>query len=119
MKTAGRLDGKVAIVTGAADGIGYACVARLAGAGARVLITGTRLEPLEQAAGRLRRKGADVATAPMDLADERSIVALAHEAIRRFGRIDVLHNNAADLSVTDRDLDIETMDVAVWDRIFG
>jgi NAD(P)-dependent dehydrogenase (short-subunit alcohol dehydrogenase family) len=113
------MTGKVAIVTGATAGIGYATAAMLLRCGAKVVITGTRPAALQGAAARLRQVPGDVLDVTMDLADERSIQALIERTLATFGRIDVLHNNAADLSVTKRDRDIESMDSAVWDRIFN
>lgn len=114
-----QLTGKVAIVTGAGAGIGYATAKIMALRGAQVIMTGTRVEALEKAAETVRQAGGKALAVPMNLADTTSIENLIKTAIDKFGRLDVLHNNAADLSVTKRDHDIETMDLEVWDRIFN
>jgi NAD(P)-dependent dehydrogenase (short-subunit alcohol dehydrogenase family) len=114
-----QLTGKVAIVTGAGAGIGYATARIMAERGAQVIMTGTRVETLEQAAATLRSQGLKAIATPMDLSKPESIDHLIQATIQQFGKLDVLHNNAADLSVTKRDFNIETMDLEVWDRIFN
>jgi NAD(P)-dependent dehydrogenase (short-subunit alcohol dehydrogenase family) len=113
------LTGKVAIVTGASAGIGFATARIMAERGAQVIITGTRMAVLEASAEKIRKAGGKAIAVRMDLADEASIKALIDTVIQQFGRLDILHNNAADLTVTKRDIDIETMDTEVWDRIFN
>lgn len=114
-----QLTGKVAIVTGAGTGIGYATAKIMAARGAQVIMTGTRVEVLDKAAESVRQSGGKALAVPMNLGDTGSIENLIDTTIAKFGRLDVLHNNAADLSVTHRDHDIETMDLEVWDRIFN
>lgn len=114
-----QLSEKIAIVTGAGTGIGFATANILALRGAWVVMTGTRIPALENAAERILQNGGKVITTPMELGSADSIENLINTTIERFGRIDILYNNAADLSVTRRDLDIESMDLAVWDRIFN
>jgi NAD(P)-dependent dehydrogenase (short-subunit alcohol dehydrogenase family) len=113
------LNGKIAIVTGAGNGIGYATARIMAARGAQVIMTGTRMAALEESAQKIRQQGGKAQAVHMNLADEATIIAMINTAITQFGRIDILHNNAADLSVTARDLDIESMDIEVWDRIFN
>jgi NAD(P)-dependent dehydrogenase (short-subunit alcohol dehydrogenase family) len=112
------LQGKVAIVTGASAGIGFATARILAERGVRVLMTGTRVAALEQSAVQIRQQGGEVLALAMNLTDEHSIKLVVNAAMARYGRIDILHNNAADLSVTTRDLDVESMEIEVWERIF-
>jgi NAD(P)-dependent dehydrogenase (short-subunit alcohol dehydrogenase family) len=112
------LRGKVAIVTGASAGIGLATARALANAGASVVLTATRIQNVEPAAAALRAEGAQARALALDLADEHSIAMLFSDVIGEFGRLDILHNNASDLSVTERDMNIETMAVDVWDRVF-
>jgi len=83
-----------------------------------VVLTGTRLESAERAAAGLSKSGLRANGMQLDLASSDSIAALIEGVVRTHGRLDVLHNNASDLSVTKRDHNIETMDVAVWDRVF-
>ena len=113
-----QLSGKVAIVTGASAGIGLATAKVLAARGSSVILTGTRAANVEPGAAAIRAAGGRAEAMPLDLADEASIVALIDAVIAKHGRIDILHNNASDLSVTKQDLDIEHTPVEVWDRVY-
>ena len=93
----GRLEGKVAIITGGASGIGEASVRLFAAEGSRVLIADVQDERGQRLAGEL---GARVAYAHTDVMDEAQIEAAVHQAIRRWGRLDVLFNNAGAGGVT-------------------
>jgi NAD(P)-dependent dehydrogenase (short-subunit alcohol dehydrogenase family) len=116
-----RLDNKVAIITGAGGGIGSATAMVLATRGAHVVLADIHLESAERAAAAVQRAGGSALAQPLDLSSEASIIALVRATVERFGKIDILHNNAADLSpeLANRDHDIETMDAAVWDRTFS
>lgn len=109
----GKLDGKVALVTGAGGGIGAASAARLAADGATVVLADIDANAAQAAAAVI--PGA--LALPVDLTDELSVKALAEEIIARLGRIDVLHNNAAIQNDAQRqkDLDVVNLDVAAWD----
>jgi NAD(P)-dependent dehydrogenase (short-subunit alcohol dehydrogenase family) len=115
-----QLDDKVAVVTGAAGGIGSATALLLAARGARVVLADINLPSAEAVADLIEKNGGLALPVQLDLAEEASIVALMRSAMARFGRIDVLHNNAADLSpqLSQQDHDIETMMVDTWDRTF-
>jgi len=89
-----RLEGKVAIITGAGQGIGKAYAARFLREGARVVIAEVSRERGEQALAELAAEG-DVALIPTDVSDEASAEACARGARERFGAIDILVNNAA------------------------
>ena len=92
---AGRFEGRVAIVTGAAGGIGSAVARRLHGEGASVVLA-DRTAPEALAA----ELGARAIGIPCDVGDEAAVEACAHEAMREFGRIDVIVNNAAIMTFT-------------------
>lgn len=89
-----RLDGRVAIVTGAAAGIGKACAHALAEAGAAIVMTDLDAVKLEAAAEALERKGAQVMALAGDIAAEDTPRELVEASMARFGRLDVLVNNA-------------------------
>lgn len=112
-----RMDGRVAVVTGGAGGIGAATVRLLAARGAMVAIA-------DIAEDRARALAEDVPGAialALDLEQESSIEAMIAETVRHFGRIDVLHNNAALLGpdIAAADGDIEHMATALWDRTYA
>ncbi|MFQ5895294.1 MAG: SDR family NAD(P)-dependent oxidoreductase [Nitrospinota bacterium] len=89
-----RLAGKVAIVTGAARGIGEGIARCLAEEGARVVLSDLRGEEVQRAAETLAREGFEVLALAADVADEGQVRALVQGAIGAFGRADILVNNA-------------------------
>jgi NAD(P)-dependent dehydrogenase (short-subunit alcohol dehydrogenase family) len=111
------LTGRVALVTGAAGGIGSETVLALAEAGARVMLTDLHEEPLEQLRAALAGKGHEVAAKTADITDEASVRALVADTVSRYGRIDILDNNAGATGFTDRDRNVTDMDAAVWDQV--
>jgi NAD(P)-dependent dehydrogenase (short-subunit alcohol dehydrogenase family) len=116
----GLVEGKVAIVTGAGANIGEACAKMLAAHGAKVVVADINVEGAERVAGEIvASRGTAIAHA-VDLADEASIKVLVAAVIRRYGRIDILHNNAANTSATQmtRDGALTAMDAEVWDAAF-
>ena len=91
---AGRLAGKVAIVTGGSEGIGYATAALLARRGAQVVICGRRQEVLEKARTMIEAEGGKVDAVQLDVTDFDAFAALVEETAARYGRLDMLVNNA-------------------------
>jgi NAD(P)-dependent dehydrogenase (short-subunit alcohol dehydrogenase family) len=89
-----RLDGKVAIVTGASRGLGVAFAQALAEAGADVVLGARRVDRLEETAGLVRAARRQVLTVATDVADPEQCQALVDAAMAHFGRVDVLVNNA-------------------------
>ena len=83
--------GKVALVTGGGTGIGRATAMELARTGAKVVVCGRRPEPLEAVQAEL---GEDCLAVPTDVRESEQVAALVDRALERFGRIDVLVNNA-------------------------
>jgi NAD(P)-dependent dehydrogenase (short-subunit alcohol dehydrogenase family) len=89
-----RLDGKVAIVTGASSGLGVAFAQALAEAGADVALGARRVDRLEETAQRVRDAGRRVVTVATDVADPGQCQALVDTTLAELGRVDVLVNNA-------------------------
>jgi NAD(P)-dependent dehydrogenase (short-subunit alcohol dehydrogenase family) len=89
-----RLDGRVAIVTGASSGLGVAFAQALAEAGADVVLGARRTDRLEETAGLVRAAGRAVVSVATDVADPDSCQALVDAAVAELGRVDVLLNNA-------------------------
>lgn len=88
------LTGKTAVVTGAGRGIGCGIAAALATFGAAVMLAGRTPASLNEAAGAIAEAGGTAAVQVADVAKEEDVVALRDAALARFGRIDVLVNNA-------------------------
>jgi meso-butanediol dehydrogenase / (S,S)-butanediol dehydrogenase / diacetyl reductase len=106
-----RFAGKSVIVTGGASGIGEAAARRFAAEGARVMIAD--LDPTGEAIAQdLRGQGYEAAYIRADAADARDAETLVGETVRRYGRLDVLHNNAGVLVIGD----VTTLSEADWDR---
>lgn len=112
------LDGRVAIVTGGASGIGRATCLALAAVGASVVVADLNEDGARKVAGEVEARGGKAHPQRVDLAQEQSIVAMIDSAITRFGRLDVLHNNAADSdpALMAADGAIVDLTAEVWDR---
>jgi len=89
-----RLGGRVALVTGAGTGIGAAIARRFAAEGATVVLCGRRREPLDAVAAEIVAAAGRADVTPLDVADERAFGDAIHAAHARHGRLDVLVNNA-------------------------
>jgi NADP-dependent 3-hydroxy acid dehydrogenase YdfG len=96
-----RLAGKVAWVTGAGSGIGEAAALKLAEEGAALVLTGRRRGPLEEVAARIRAASGTAEVQPADMMDAAAVRAVGAFIEQRFGRLDVLVNNAG-LNITER-----------------
>jgi NAD(P)-dependent dehydrogenase (short-subunit alcohol dehydrogenase family) len=94
------MQSRVALVTGAARGIGEAIARALAARGASVVVADIDRQPSENVAADLRGRGADCLAVEADITSETSIAALASAIEARWGRLDVLVNNAAILDAT-------------------
>jgi len=89
-----RLDGKVAFITGGAQGIGYCCAEALAESGAQVAIGDRDPHAIGNAQQKLAAKGYDVAGVPLDVTDSAAVTAAADALVAKAGRVDILVNNA-------------------------
>ena len=111
----GRVQDKVAIVTGAAQGIGAATAIRLAEEGADVVLIDI-LDKGEQVAEEARGHGVRAEFMNVDLTKEAAVADAVKDVARRFGRIDVLVNNAATPGVNKL---VHEMSEAEWDTVFN
>lgn len=114
----GRLSGKAAIVTGAGSGIGEATAHLLAGYGAGVVVAAHRPESAERVAGEIRARGLQAAPVAGDVSEEAVARAAVEAALSAFGRIDVVHNNAAATGreQMNRDVEVTGFEPEVWSR---
>jgi len=112
----GRVSGKVVFITGAASGMGRAHALRLAGEGASLAITDRNEEGLAETLAAVQATGAQAAAWPHDVTDEAAWERVVDAACGRFGRIDVLVNNAGIAHSTTSVLDLSTDE---WDRVMA
>jgi len=118
-----RLDGKVAVVIGAGQspgeglGNGRAAAIRFAREGARVLAVNRSIESAEETAGLIRADGGEAAALRADITREADIVATMSEAKRRWGALDVLHNNVG-VSLGGGDADLMEITEEQFDNIY-
>lgn len=108
----GRLSGKVAVVTGASRGIGRAISEALAEEAATIVLAARTLRDLQQAAEAVSKAGGVAEIVATDLADERSIKHLARVVGEKFGRLDILINNAG----VTHSAELAETRTADWDR---
>lgn len=110
-----KLNGKVAIVTGAASGIGRASAIAFAREGARVLVADRSHSGAEETARCISADGFETEAIEVDVSSEADVQRMVNKAVARWGRIDVLFNNAGVLLVKS----VEQMTEAEWDHVLG
>ena len=119
-----KLEQSVAVITGAATGIGRALAARLAVEGARLCLADINKGALDLVAEDLRAKGCDVSAYSVDVADRRQMETLCRDTVEHFGRVDVLINNAGvalsgeveEVSLADIEW---LMGINFWGTVYG
>ena len=110
-----KLEGRVALVTGAAQGIGHACALALAQEGASIAVAARNQQKLQELVGQITAAGGQAAAFVMDVADEEQVKAGIKSALGQFGKIDILVNNAG----ITRDQLLMRMKRADWDAVLN
>jgi 3-oxoacyl-[acyl-carrier protein] reductase len=109
------LSARVALVTGASQGIGRACALKLAGAGATVALAARNQEKLEELLREITASGGKAAAFALDVGDEKQVQATFKSALAQLGKIDILVNNAG----ITRDQLVMRMKRADWDSVLN
>jgi NAD(P)-dependent dehydrogenase (short-subunit alcohol dehydrogenase family) len=112
-----RLKDKVSIITGSGAGMGRAAALRFAAEGSRVIVADNAAAAADETVCLVRAAGGDAWPIAADVSTEAGAKAMADLAIEKFGRIDVLHNNAGIMPAEDHSV-IDTP-VEVWDRVMA
>src|ERR1700722_6885407 len=107
--------GRVALVTGASQGIGRACALKLASAGTAVAVAARNQEKLNELVNEITATGGKAAAFPLDVGDEEQIKSAFKAVIAQFGKIDILVNNAG----ITRDQLVMRMKRADWDSVLN
>ncbi|MGH2737581.1 MAG: SDR family NAD(P)-dependent oxidoreductase [Actinomycetota bacterium] len=108
-----RLEGKIAVFTGAGRGIGRATAVRFAGEGAAVVVNDVDAEPAEETASMVKEAGGEALVSTENTVDLEAARRLMASAAERFGRIDILVNNAG----ITRDKTFHNLDDELWDFV--
>jgi NAD(P)-dependent dehydrogenase (short-subunit alcohol dehydrogenase family) len=115
-----RLENKVAIVTGAGQGIGEAAAVKMAEEGAKVVVSDINEQTGNAVVERIRGAGGEAVFVAADVSSVDDVKALMASTREAFGRLDVLHNNAGvhETNFTEHAQSFE-LDEAVWDKVVG
>ena len=112
-KSVTRLSGKVALITGGGTGIGRAIALAFAREGASVAVAARRLEKLKEVTAAIEKDGGQAIALECDVTRAKDAERAVHETAKRFGKLDVLVNNAGTLSVST----VENITEEDWDRV--
>lgn len=107
------VQGRIALITGASQGIGRACALLMAGGGATVALAARNREKLDEVATQIMAAGGQASVFPLDVTSEEAIKSTVKEVIAKFGRLDVLVNNAG----ITHDTLLMRMKRADWDAV--
>ncbi|MDA8126930.1 MAG: SDR family oxidoreductase [Deltaproteobacteria bacterium] len=115
-----RLAGKVALITGGAQGLGRACATAMANEGCRVVIADIDMAKAEEAVQQIHAAGSEAIAVKTDVSDPEQAIRLAGAAMDRFGKIDILFNNAALVSrgAISR-VPFYELSLAEWNRVIA
>ena len=111
-----RLKDKVAIVTGGGKGIGKAIAKAFVSEGAKVVIAATTLSKLEEAVKEFEAMGGQAKAVQTDVSDEQQVIRMVSEAIKTFGKIDILVNNSGIAGPTCKLVDLKLED---WNKVLA
>ena len=111
-----RLKDKVAIITGGGKGIGKAIAKAFVSEGATVVIAATTVSKLEEAVKEFEAMGGKAKAIPTDMSDEKQIITMVQEAIKTFGKIDILVNNSGIAGPTCKLVDLKLED---WNKVLA
>lgn len=111
-----RLDGKIALITGASRGIGESIAIGFAEAGAKVILSSRKLEALDEVAHKIAKAGGEAYPIAAHVGKLIDLEGLAQRAVGRYGALDILVNNAGTNPVFGKALDC---DEAAWEKIIG
>lgn len=114
-----RLENKIAMITGAGSGIGKATAHKMASLGATVVVTDLNTDNAQAAAEEITEKGGKASAFACDISDEQSISDAVDHVVSTYGRLDILHNNAAytAMDALEQDVDILSIPTEMWDKI--
>lgn len=114
----GRVENKVALLTGSASGIGLASAQILAQEGAKVVVADYNLEGAEKAVAEIKAAGGEASAIFIDAGDAESIKKAVDFTVETYGKLNILFNNVGSTNI-QKDLDVVNMDLDEWDRLMN